>query len=237
MDLVNLGPQVVALGREVREVPIFQENLGLGFKGFTPVARLRAWPHKLVYGCRLTSRGSQSDGGEGNLGWPFRPRSSCGSGCVLCQEPNWAMASSNDMIPPPWLERQIIFDYGANGCALVLHPYLLVSPLRSILIVIWMLWYMLLGACRYWQCGTSHLGNGWWTGTWPGGDDPAQVCFVCGAHVGEILGCCWWSVWCRCFLSLGSWTSGVQLLWTFGDVGGLYRCLCESRWCHVHWCP
>ena len=85
------------------------------------------------------------------------------------------MASSNDMIPPPWLERQINFDYGANGCALVLHPYLLVSPLRSILIVIWMLW-----ACRLamwhkslgkWMMN-GNLTRRWWSG-------PSLFCMWC----------------------------------------------------------
>ena len=43
------------------------------------------------------------------------------------------MAFSNDMIPPPWLEWQFYLDpYGANGCAPVMQPYLLVSPLLSI---------------------------------------------------------------------------------------------------------
>ena len=43
------------------------------------------------------------------------------------------MAFSNDMIPPPWLERQFYSDpYGANGYAPVKQRYLLVSPLLSI---------------------------------------------------------------------------------------------------------
>ena len=51
------------------------------------------------------------------------------------------------------------------------------------------------------------------------------------------LGCWWWSVGCRCCIYMGTWTSVVQQLWAIGDFGGVYRCLCESRWCHYHWCP
>lgn len=203
MDLVNLG-QVVALGREVKEVPIFQGNLGLGFKGFTPVAGLRAWPHKLVYGCRLTSRGAKRwRGGKSRLALSAQTFMSNVVVAVFCAR----------YLTGPWhLLMTRFFSLGWSGkSTLIMGP---MDVLWCCIPIFWFLHYDQFwlsfgcyGTCLLghvdWQCGTSQLGNGWWTRTWPGGDDPAQVCFECGAHLGEILGCWWWSVWCRCFSLLG----------------------------------